>query len=96
MQFVCALVVIVILLIWTIVAAVFLMSRYRMFKDVGFYRTWNTFVYEMNPLYMRPPLYNFLNLLKNLVLALWICAWAHSEAYLFKFGGLILLQLGVS
>jgi len=58
-----------IVLIYSFVLLVF---RYRKFKDLRFYSTWNTFVFEMNPLFKRPPLYNFLFLLKNLFFAGWI------------------------
>ena len=77
-------------------AGVMLLKNYTKFKDLKFYLVWNTFIYEMNPKYAKPPMYNFLYMIKSFVFALWIAAMANSNGFEAKFSIILIMQLVVS
>ena len=91
-----ALVLLIFVLVGILVACIFLVCVYRRFKVLSFYQTWNTLLFEMNPLYRRPPIYNFLFLLKNFLLAIWLASTHNYPNYEVKIGVMVFGQAIVS
>ena len=84
-----ALVLLILVIVGILVACIFLVCVYRRFKVLSFYQTWNTLLFEMNPLYRRPPIYNFLFLLKNFLLAIWLASTHNYPNYEVKIGVMV-------
>jgi hypothetical protein len=71
---------------------VVLQISYYWFKELNFYQTWNTYVFEQNPVFSKPPMWNFWNLVRCIFIGVWVAWWWEIEDYFKKFVPIMIIQ----